>query len=786
MEQWRSGHRARSPEQPPRGGTARSSGSSFEEERAATVRARLRAVWVAAIAVWTVSLVFFDASIVPTWGQALAIRVPEIALGVAMSLFLARSRTLRTLELATVVAWSVIAALTAYGFLVVPLEKVPVKVASISVAVLVACLLSLLSWRATAAMGALTTLAISALEFRGAHTIVLYALTIVGFAFVAVTFTAAARDRLARAEHDARRRLALANEELTRVDELRRRLFVNLSHDFRTPLGVILAEASMLRAAASRTEDRASLARIESNARDLAALTDQLLELARHDGTPAGSPAPCDVAAFARDVASRLGGSGDRPVAVTATGPRVVAAVDPDHLVRILSNLTANAMRHGRGAVTISVRRADDRVLADVRDEGPPIPAERRAKIFERFVSFAEDRSPSLGVGLSLARDLAEQNGGSLDLLEERPSTTFRLTLPAGDDRDVAREPVPRAREREGTATDEIAGAPPPLDGPVALLVEDDPDMAAVIARALRDTFSVHVAGSVEAAKCWMSREVPNVIASDVMLPDGTGYDLLAFVRGARDLEVVPVVLVSALAEVEERVRGLAMGADDYLAKPFVPDELRARVRAATQRALARKKAVDAQRDELLMEIHDGVSASLSRAAVLLASPHLTSDATSSTRRAIEDGLDEIRAIHRLLAPRATDWAALAADIRRSAADACTASKLELVFEADGDEPTSPVPAAVAHALRRVAREATTNALRHARAQRLSFRMTAGDSFSIRIEDDGCGLPAVTNGGRGLGIMRRRVTRLGGALQVGTRASGGTFVSASIPRAPIA
>jgi two-component system NarL family sensor kinase len=190
------------------------------------------------------------------------------------------------------------------------------------------------------------------------------------------------------------------------------------------------------------------------------------------------------------------------------------------------------------------------------------------------------------------------------------------------------------------------------------------------------------------------------------------------------------------------------------------------------------------------MEVHDGVSASLSRASILLSDlePHLSAETVSHAREAIRDGLDEVRAITRLLAPKATTFQALGAEIRRAMGDACAAARLDLDFdmasapELDG----ASVPAAIAHTMRRVAREATTNAIKHARAKTLACRIGATkEHFALRVEDDGRGLPEERSDGQGLGIMRRRVGRVGGTIEHGNRAAdagSGAYVEVRLPR----
>ncbi|MEA2752825.1 MAG: hypothetical protein QOI41_6968, partial [Myxococcales bacterium] len=322
------------------------------------------------------------------------------------------------------------------------------------------------------------------------------------------------------------------------------------------------------------------------------------------------------------------------------------------------------------------------------------------------------------------------------------------------------------------------------------LVVEDNPDMGLLLIRSLGSAYRVEHVTRVADALALLREDPPTAVLSDVMLPDGTGYDVLAAIRSRRDLDRMPVVLVSALGEVDERVRGLSAGADDYVAKPFAPEELRTRVTSAIERADTWGQALAAQRDALLMEVHDGVSASLSRASILLSDlePHLSAETMTHARDAIRDGLDEVRAITRLLAPKAATFQALSAEIRRAMGDACAAARLDLEFDVESDPQldATSVPAAIAHTMRRAAREATTNAIKHASAKKLACRVSATkDSFSLRVQDDGRGLPEARSDGQGLGIMSRRVARVGGTVEHGNRAAdagGGAYVDVRLPR----
>ncbi len=775
---------------------------AFEIERGETIQTRSRWIWGGSLTMFFVSLVFIDRAVF-TWGQALTIRVPELALAITMLVYLRKPRPRVQIERWTTLGWTLMAVLSSWGFTVVPHEKLPAKVAALTLSVIVVCLLGAFTWQTSFLIALITMLSLSSLLYVGANSLYMLTMTVVGFAWGVIIVSAAARDRLKRKELVARLGLIEANEKLQREDELKRRLFVNLSHDLRTPLAIVRGEAAMLRGSGRMDDDDAALARVERNAAALSQLADQLLDLARLEaGQMPVRARACDVGQMVRDVASQLTPPGEPRIHTKTEGERVVSRVDPTHLQRILTNLVANALRQAKpggepGLVTLFVRseKATNHVVLDVVDEGPGVPPERRVAIFTRFVSFDSDGNTASGIGLPLARELAMLNAGTLELLHDVRPTTFRLTLPATSDEPDAIEPE-LAAALAPAPTREARHAPPSTLAPGSrprrriLVVEDNPDMGLLLVRSLGSAYRVEHVTRVADALAVLAEDPPTAVLSDVMLPDGTGYEVLAAIRGRRDLDRMPVVLVSALGEVDERVRGLSAGADDYVAKPFAPEELRSRVNAAIDRADTWGQALAAQRDVLLMEVHDGVSASLSRASILLSDlePHLSPETVAHARDAIRDGLDEVRAITRLLAPKPASFLALTAEIRRAMGDACAAAKLELDFDvqSSADLDGATVPAGTAHTMRRVAREATTNTIKHANAKRVACHVSATtESFVMRIQDDGRGLPEERSDGQGLGIMSRRVGRVGGTVEHGNRArdaGGGAYVEVRLPR----
>jgi signal transduction histidine kinase len=438
----------------------------------------------------------------------------------------------------------------------------------------------------------------------------------------------------------------------------------------------------------------------------------------------------------------------------------------------------------------------------EVSDSGPGIAPELRARLFERFASFSRQGSTASGIGLALARELAELNGGTLELVDGAPRTTFRLRLassavagarPASEARPsgpaaAARRPVPPA-----AAVDlPVAPASDPggerlerhPDRPSVLLIEDDRDLREVMVRAISRSFAVEAVDSLSAAVRWMLLHKPAAIVSDVMLPDGDGYELLRLVRQRSRLDRIPFLLVSALAEPAQRVRGLEAGADDYLAKPFSSDELRARIATAIGRAEERQANVEREREDLLMELHDGVCSSLARASLMLGPDSASGARDGRVHRAFEsvqEGLSEARGLLDALGGGHLSWSAVVGNLRWQLAETADRAGLGLDLSLDDGE-VSDIPPLVAHALRRIAAEALTNTIRHASARRFMLRLQTRDrTIHLRAEDDGPGAATELIEGRGLAIVRRRALRCGGGVNIERQSRGGVVLEAWLP-----
>jgi signal transduction histidine kinase/ligand-binding sensor domain-containing protein/DNA-binding NarL/FixJ family response regulator len=414
-------------------------------------------------------------------------------------------------------------------------------------------------------------------------------------------------DALATVEEQAHR--------LTALDRARSRFFASISHEFRTPLTLIHGPLHDVRAGEHGPLHADATEQIDialDSAQRLQRLVDQLLDAARAEaGELRVVRRPGDLVAFLTRMVDALAPLADRKrITFTWRLPSEPAAVafDSEAMEKVFANLLGNAFKFtpAGGNVTLSaevVRGDAPAIEVAVADDGPGIAAEDLPHVFKRF--YRAERSitrvqPGTGLGLALASDVIEQHGGSIrvESHEGRGSTfTVRLALLTSDA--SAEVPVVADLDRAELAalTDEIrvetnggpepeAGVPPPSDAdtlPIVLVVDDHAAVRAYVARHLRRRYRVVEAADGREALASMRREVPDLVVSDVTMPELDGHGLVRAIREDPDLDFVPVLLLTAAASPESRIAGLEGGADDYLTKPFVIRELLARISQALE-----------------------------------------------------------------------------------------------------------------------------------------------------------------------------------------------------------
>jgi signal transduction histidine kinase/ligand-binding sensor domain-containing protein/DNA-binding response OmpR family regulator len=419
---------------------------------------------------------------------------------------------------------------------------------------------------------------------------------------------------------------------LHELDKVKSRFFANISHEFRTPLTLILGPLSRLQESAAG-EPRQSLDLIERHARRLGELIEQLLDLSRlESGRLAIRWQYRDVIAWVQVLASSFSSlAADRRIKLVTEMPAepLDAWFEPDLLEKILVNLLSNAFKFTPedGEVRIAVevgetvaaalpdgvQRGDRRgevaarpIRIVVANTGSYIPPEEIERIFERFHQLPEGMAAGgTGIGLALTKELIVLLGGSITAESDREhGTRFTLILnaytEAPGDAVAEATAAPRAPEPEtapampAAKADAKAPTSPVLatagpaserrDGlktarPRVLVVEDNDDLRAFLASELRDDYELLLAAAGDTGLATAIEEVPDLVLSDVIMPGLDGIELCRRLKSDERTDHIPVVLLSARTEVESRLAGLSSGADDYQAKPFDPRELRLRVR---------------------------------------------------------------------------------------------------------------------------------------------------------------------------------------------------------------
>ncbi len=429
------------------------------------------------------------------------------------------------------------------------------------------------------------------------------------------------------AYEDERRRA----ETLAELDRAKTAFFANVSHEFRTPLTLMLGplEDVLSRPQGPSPADRGSLEIAQRNALRLLKLVNSLLEFSRIEaGRMQAAFVPTDLARLTEEIASVFRS------AIEAAGLKLIvdcpplqepAYVDREMWEKIVLNLLSNAFKFTfTGEIEVKLRAVDDTIELTVRDTGTGIPQHELPKLFERFhrVAGADGRThEGSGIGLALVQELAKLHGGSVGVTSAlgRGSiftvhvTQGRSHLPPGQvDVPATQEPIVLgARAFIEEALHWLPDAPPFVAPPVSdmdgaapsgqrtvsrariLLADDNADMRDYVRRLLATHYDVEAVGDGEAALAAIARAKPDLVLSDVMMPRLDGVQLLARVRADAQVSTIPVILLSARAGEESRVEGMQAGADDYLIKPFSARELLARVEAHLKMARLRAEATE-------------------------------------------------------------------------------------------------------------------------------------------------------------------------------------------------
>jgi PAS domain S-box-containing protein len=391
--------------------------------------------------------------------------------------------------------------------------------------------------------------------------------------------------------------LQRAKEAAEGANRVKSEFFANVSHELRTPLTLIagtvdsllLGEAGDLPPAA-----RERLQRLRRNAARLTSLVNDLLDFSTLEAGKAEARwQPVDACALVSDIVEEAQATAkSRGLALSLETAADVGHVPLDRRMfeKIVFNLLGNALKFtpAGGRVDMAVRLVGGELELTVKDTGVGIPAEKLPIIFERFQqvdSSASRKYEGSGIGLALAKELAQLMGGQISVESEiGKGSRFEVRIPCRPDHRALSQDGPQ-HERLASPLDHlvvpVATAPELTGKPRLILAEDNVDMRAYVTELLSSEYDIVAVDNGRAALAAARDYLPDVIVTDVMMPEMNGFELVTQLKQDPGLRQVPVLLLTARAGQEAIASGLQGGADDYLTKPFSPAELRARIAAA-------------------------------------------------------------------------------------------------------------------------------------------------------------------------------------------------------------
>ncbi len=396
-------------------------------------------------------------------------------------------------------------------------------------------------------------------------------------------------------------------EKLKELDHLKSRFFANISHEFRTPLTLILGILEKyLKKPGSESYDFNIM---KKNARRLLHLINQMLELSKLEaGNVKMQVQKTDLVKFVRRTSSSFISLAEQhkivfmfnnqPLTAPSEIKEMFAYIDRDKMETVIYNLLSNAFKFTPGGenIFIDLNSDDNYAEIQIRNTGIGIPGEYLPHIFDRF--YQVDGSATriyegTGIGLALVKEFIELHHGKVKVESTGPETIFKIRIPLGSnhfppDQIIASpeklskdlvESLPPIDEREQVIKERITKENVSTESGIILVVEDHFDLRNFICEQLENDYSIVEAEDGEKGLVLAEEIIPDMVISDIMMPNMDGYRLCEKLKSSIKTNHIPVILLTAKASIENKLEGLEIGADDYLVKPFDTDELHARVK---------------------------------------------------------------------------------------------------------------------------------------------------------------------------------------------------------------
>jgi len=395
------------------------------------------------------------------------------------------------------------------------------------------------------------------------------------------------------------------SQKLQEVDEIKSRFFANISHEFRTPLTIIIGSLEKLKSKMENNSDSKEFVVMKRNASRLLQLINQLLELSRiESGNVKLNASESDLVKFLKRIVASFSSLANQkniqltfnkvPVDDIQTNAEIFAFYDRKKLETVFYNLLSNAVKFSPEGemIDVSILKEDGFVKIIFNNSGIEIPSEKLNNIFDRFYQVDDNGTRNFegtGIGLSLVKEYLELHKGKIVVESNNNQTLFTIHLLLGNQHLSESEITNEDSEQLSTGiipsddlltiTKEIVNEQIETDKTIILVVEDNPDLREMIKENLQENYFVLEAENGVKGLKLAEETIPDLIISDIMMPEMDGYELASKIKTNEKTNHIPVILLTAKAATKDKLTGLETGADDYLIKPFNSEELKIRVK---------------------------------------------------------------------------------------------------------------------------------------------------------------------------------------------------------------
>ena len=391
--------------------------------------------------------------------------------------------------------------------------------------------------------------------------------------------------------------ITLQAEKLKEVDQIKSRFFSNISHEFKTPLTLIIGPAEKILTGPKDKSTKTYAQYILANAQRLMKLINQLMDISRMEsGKMVVRTEQGDLVAFLGQILQSfelLARQKAIQIEIQTTQEALICDFDRDKIEKIFFNLLSNALKFTpeKGKVILQIEHQLHKTVITVSDTGTGIPAEQIPYIFNRFYQVDDSKTRAYegtGIGLSLVKELIDLHEGTIEVKSQpKLGTQFKVTLPfasSTSQRTTAPVPIPVLQQDVASGFSKQPSRTLNTSQNTILVVEDNTELREFIVNELSTFYHILEAKDGAEGIDLALKNSPDLVISDLMMPKIDGFELLDTLRNDTTTSHIPIIILTAKASFENRIVGLEKGGDDYLTKPFSPKELLLRVKNRLER----------------------------------------------------------------------------------------------------------------------------------------------------------------------------------------------------------